>query len=124
MLHPHSRVEVNAVPSKPIIILIKISDSKLEAFINDNVNYIKRFTNPEHLEIAADVEVPDLVMSSIITGAEIYLPLADLLNVEEELARLEKELAKWQKERDKQGDYQVKYDATVVCIDEMKKLVK
>ena len=29
--------------------------------------------NPEHLEIAADVEVPDLVMSSIITGAEIYL---------------------------------------------------
>ena len=76
------------------------TSSKLDAFFNDNVNYIKRFTNPEHLEIAADVEVPDLVMSSIITGAEIYLPLADLLNVEEELARLEKELAKWQKELD------------------------
>ena len=88
---------MNVAPSKPITILIKTSDSKLDAFFNDNVNYIKRFTNPEHLEIAADVEVPDLVMSSIITGAEIYLPLADLLNVEEELARLEKELAKWQK---------------------------
>ncbi|MFR2079232.1 MAG: valine--tRNA ligase, partial [Streptococcus sp.] len=134
---------------KPITILIKTSDSKLDAFFNDNINYIKRFTNPEHLEIAADVEVPDLVMSSIITGAEIYLPLADLLNVEEELARLEKELAKWQKElamvgkklsnerfvanakpevvqkeRDKQEDYQAKYDATVVRIEEMKKLVK
>jgi len=143
----NSRAEVNVAPSKPITILIKTSDSKLEAFFNDNVNYIKRFTNPEHLEIAADVEVPDLVMSSIITGAEIYLPLADLLNVEEELARLEKELAKWQKEldmvgkklsnerfvanakpevvqkeRDKQEDYQAKYDATVVRIDEMKKL--
>ena len=130
----NSRAEVNVAPSKPITILIKTSDSKLEAFFNDNVNYIKRFTNPEHLEIAADVEVPDLVMSSIITGAEIYLPLADLLNVEEELARLEKELAKWQKEldmvgkklsnerfvanakpevvqkeRDKQEDYQAKY---------------
>lgn len=145
----NSRAEVNVAPSKPITILIKTSDSKLDAFFNDNVNYIKRFTNPEHLEIAADVEVPDLVMSSIITGAEIYLPLADLLNVEEELARLEKELAKWQKEldmvgkklsnerfvanakpevvqkeRDKQADYQAKYDATVVRIDEMKKLVK
>jgi len=101
------------------------------------------------VNVAADVEVPDLVMSSIITGAEIYLPLADLLNVEEELARLEKELAKWQKEldmvgkklsnerfvanakpevvqkeRDKQEDYQAKYDATVVRIEEMKKLVK
>ena len=145
----NSRAEVNVAPSKPITILIKTSDSKLDAFFNDNVNYIKRFTNPEHLEIAADVEVPDLVMSSIITGAEIYLPLADLLNVEDELARLEKELAKWQKEldmvgkklsnerfvanakpevvqkeRDKQEDYQAKYDATVVRIDEMKKLVK
>ena len=145
----NSRAEVNVAPSKPITILIKTSDSKLDAFFNDNINYIKRFTNPEHLEIAADVEVPDLVMSSIITGAEIYLPLADLLNVEEELARLEKELAKWQKEldmvgkklsnerfvanakpevvqkeRDKQKDYQAKYDAIVVRINEMKNLVK
>ena len=145
----NSRAEVNVAPSKPITILIKTSDSKLDAFFNDNVNYIKRFTNPEHLEIAAEVAVPDLVMSSIITGAEIYLPLADLLNVEEELARLEKELAKWQKEldmvgkklsnerfvanakpevvqkeRDKQEDYQAKYDATVVRIEEMKKLVQ
>ena len=87
----NSRAEVNVAPSKPITILIKTSDSKLDAFFNDNVKLpSKRFTNPEHLEIAADVEVPDLVMSSIITGAEIYLPLADLLNVEEELARLEK----------------------------------
>ncbi len=29
-----------------------------------------------------------------------------------------------QKERDKQADYQAKYDATVARIDEMKKLVK
>ena len=128
---------------------MKTSDKELEAFFNANVNYIKRFTNPEHLEIAEDLAVPELVMSSIITGAEIYLPLADLLNVEEELARLDKELAKWQKEldivarklgnekfvanakpevvqkeRDKQADYQAKYDATVARIDEMKKLVK
>ena len=78
-----------------------------------------------------------------------HLPLADLLNVEEELARLDKELAKWQKEldmvgkklsnerfvanakpevvqeeRDKQADYQAKYNATVARIDDMKKLVK
>ena len=63
----NSRAEVNVAPSKPITILIKTSDSKLDAFFNDNINYIKRFTNPEHLEIAADVEVPDLVMSSIMT---------------------------------------------------------
>ena len=36
-------------------------------------------------------------MSSIITGAEIYLPRLTSLNVEEELVCLDKELAKWQK---------------------------
>ena len=61
-----------------------------------------------------------------------HLPLADRLNVEEELGKkLSNErfvaYAKpevVQKERDKQADYQAKYDATVARIDEMKKLVK
>ena len=39
----NSRAEVNVAPSKPITILIKTSDSKLDAFFNDNINYIKRF---------------------------------------------------------------------------------
>ena len=47
----NARAEVNVAPSKPITILVKTSDSDLEAFFNSNVNYIKRFTNPEHLEI-------------------------------------------------------------------------
>ena len=126
---------------------MKTSDKELEDFFNSNVNYIKRFTNPEKLEISSDIEASELAMSSVITGAEIFLPLADLLNVEEELARLDKELAKWQKEldmvarklgnekfvanakpevvqkeRDKQVDYQAKYDATVERIKEMEKL--
>ena len=93
----NARAEVNVAPSKPITILVKTSDSDLEAFFNSNVNYIKRFTNPEHLEIASTIPTPELAMSSVITGAEIYLPLADLLNVEEELARLDKELANGKK---------------------------
>lgn len=145
----NSRAEVNVAPSKAITILIKTSDSQLEEFLKANVNYIKRFTNPEQLEISSSLLAPELAMSAVITGAEIFLPLADLLNVEEELARLDKELAKWQKELDmvgkklsnerfvanakpevvqkekeKQADYQAKYDATVARIDEMKKLVQ
>ena len=141
----NARAEVNVAPSK----LIKTSDSNLEDFFKANVNYIKRFTNPEKLEISSDIEAPELAMSSVITGAEIFLPLADLLNVEEELARLDKELAKWQKEldmvarklgnerfvqnakpeivekeRQKQADYQAKYDATVARKADMEKLAK
>ncbi|MGV3081988.1 class I tRNA ligase family protein, partial [Streptococcus dysgalactiae] len=144
----NARAEVNVAPSKPITILVKTADSELEDFFNSNINYIKRFTNPEKLEISSAIAAPELAMTSIITGAEIYLPLADLLNVEEELSRLDKELAKWQKEldmvgkklgnerfvanakpevvqkeKDKQADYQAKYDATQERISEMQKLV-
>ncbi|MBJ8325748.1 valine--tRNA ligase [Streptococcus pacificus] len=143
----NARSEVNVAPSKPITILIRTSDDDLEKFFNANRNYIKRFTNPDHLEIGTGIDTPELAMSSVITGAEIFLPLADLLNVSEELERLDKELAKWQKEldmvakklsnekfvanakpevvekeRQKQADYQQKYDATMVRIEEMKKL--
>ncbi|HER9716170.1 TPA: class I tRNA ligase family protein, partial [Streptococcus pyogenes] len=99
----NARAEVNVAPSKPITILVKTADSELEDFFNSNINYIKCFTNPEKLEISSAIAAPELAMTSIITGAEIYLPLADLLNVEEELARLDKELAKWQKELDMVG---------------------
>ena len=37
-------------------------------------------------------------MSAVVTGAELFLPLEGLLNIDEELARLTKELAKWQSE--------------------------
>ncbi|MDO4432794.1 MAG: valine--tRNA ligase [Aerococcaceae bacterium] len=145
----NARSEVNVAPSKPITVLIKTTDRELEAFFKENINYIKRFTNPESLEISSDIQAPELAMSSVITGAEIYLPLADLLNIAEEIARLEKELAKWQKELDmvgkklanekfiananpdvvakehqKQADYQAKYDATKVRIEEMEKMAR
>ena len=35
-------------------------------------------------------------MTAIVTGAELFLPLADLINLDEERARLEKELEKFE----------------------------
>ncbi len=79
----NARAEVNVAPSKPITILVKTSDSNLEAFFNSNVNYIKRFTNPEHLEIASNI----LHLNSQCQASsqeQKSMPLADLLNVEED----------------------------------------
>ncbi|MDT2828758.1 MAG: valine--tRNA ligase [Enterococcus viikkiensis] len=89
------RAEVNTPLSKPITLLIKTSDPKVEEFLIENTSYIERFCNPEELTIASDITAPDLAMSAVLTGAEIYLPLAGLINIEEEIKRLEKELAKW-----------------------------
>ncbi|SIO07639.1 valyl-tRNA synthetase [Carnobacterium alterfunditum] len=92
------RSEVNTPLSKKIELLIKTNDQTIEKFLKDNTSYIERFCNPETLTISSDVESPETAMSAVITGAEIYLPLAGLINLEEEIARLEKELDKWSKE--------------------------
>ncbi|MBE9388906.1 valine--tRNA ligase [Vagococcus salmoninarum] len=92
------RSEVNTPLSKAITLLIKTNQPSVEEFLLENQNYIQRFCNPEELVISASVVAPELAMSGVITGAEIYLPLADLINIEEEIIRLEKELAKWTKE--------------------------
>ncbi|MBT2731713.1 valine--tRNA ligase [Carnobacterium sp. ISL-102] len=92
------RSEVNTPLSKKIELLIKTNDQTIEQFLKDNTSYIERFCNPETLTISSDVKAPETAMTSVITGAEIYLPLAGLINLEEEIIRLEKELDKWSKE--------------------------
>ena len=44
------------------------------------------------------METPDKAMTSIVTGAEIILPLEGLINLDEEIARLQKEWDKLNKE--------------------------
>lgn len=92
------RSEVNTPLSKPITLLIQTNDEAVDTFLKANQNYIDRFCNPEELVIDSTLEAPELAMSAVLTGATIYLPLAGLINIEEEIKRLEKELDKWNKE--------------------------
>ena len=92
------RAEVGSPMSKPITLLIKTSDEATQTFLTENTSYIERFCNPESLEISPEIKAPELAMSAVIKGAEIFLPLADLINIEDEINRLEKELDKWNKE--------------------------
>lgn len=94
----NSRSEVNAPMSSAIDILIKTKDDDTRKVFENNVDYINRFCHPKHLEIAADIEVPKLAMTSVITGAEVYLPLADLIDLNEEISRLQKEAKKLESE--------------------------
>ena len=91
------RAEVNTPLSKQIPIFIKTDNVD---FLKSVSPYITRFANPSELTISSNVELTEQAMSAVITGAEIFLPLAGLINIDEEIARLTKELAKWQKELD------------------------
>ena len=95
------RNEMNTPLSKPINIIAKVSDAAHYAVLKENESYIARFSNPEEFVYGEDVEAPSDAVTSVITGAEIYLPLAGLINIEDEIARLEKEVEKLQQEVDR-----------------------
>lgn len=92
------RAEAKAPMSKPINVIIKVTDPALKSIFNENADYIDRFVKPESLTIDTDVTVPQLAMSQVITGAEVYVPLAGLIDIEAEISRLQGEADKFQKE--------------------------
>lgn len=95
------RAEVNTPLSKKIKMLVKCKDNDILHVVEKNRAYIERFCNPEELQVGIDLETPDKAMTAVITGLEIILPLAGLINLNEEIARLEKELDKLNKEVDR-----------------------
>ncbi|WP_342472270.1 valine--tRNA ligase [Metasolibacillus sp. FSL H7-0170] len=92
------RAEVNTPMSKKVALYVSAKDTATAEVLEANKAYIEKFCNPEPLVIGQNVEIPAQTMSAVVTGAEVFLPLAGLINVEEEIARLEKELEKWSKE--------------------------
>src|SRR5699024_10613181 len=73
------------------------SEAEKETIIK-NQAFIERFCNTSDLEIDTEVSVPNEVKSAEIKGADVYLPLEGLVDIQEEITRLEKELEKWDSE--------------------------
>ncbi|HWL13621.1 MAG TPA: class I tRNA ligase family protein, partial [Ureibacillus sp.] len=92
------RAEVNTPMSKKVPLTISANDTAIAGILETNKAYIEKFCNPQNLTIGVAMEAPAQSMTAVVTGAEIYLPLAGLINLAEEIARLEKELEKWAKE--------------------------
>ncbi len=92
------RAEMNVAPSKPIVMAIKPLSEQSEQIINKNAAYIERFCNTNALTISQDAKPQEKSVTQVITGAEIYLPLEELIDIDEELKRLKKEYEKLTKE--------------------------
>jgi valyl-tRNA synthetase len=85
------RAEKNVPLGKKIELLIKPAGEEAYRLLEQGEEYVSRFCNPEKLVISLSVEVPEKAVSAVVTGAEIYLPLAGLIDLDKEIARLEKE---------------------------------
>ena len=85
------RMEVNAPLSSSIDIMIQLEDSKNERILTDNEDYVKNFLHPKELTISTQIAAPKLAKTAVISGAQIFVPLADLVNIADEIKRMTKE---------------------------------
>ncbi|WNF35935.1 valine--tRNA ligase [Bacillaceae bacterium IKA-2] len=88
----NTRAELNVPMSKKIELLIKVKDTGILSNLEEGRIYLEKFCNPEKLQLGTDIQAPEKSMSSILSGVELYLPLAGLLDIDAEIARLEKEV--------------------------------
>ena len=86
------RAEMNVPMSRKIELLIKPNDEAELQILQRNEAFLQRFCNTEKLVIAQNITNPDKAMTAIISGAELFLPLAGLIDLAQEVVRLEKEL--------------------------------
>lgn len=93
------RAEMDVVPSRKATCMVLASDAAVEKLIVEQSEYLITLAScSEVFAIKDKSETPEDAVSAVIPGAELFLPLADLIDFEKELDRLKKEQSKLEKE--------------------------
>ena len=93
------RGEANVSPAKKIKVIFKTANENEKTILENNAKILDKLANVEKYEF--NIEIPKLVGFKLVETTEIYIPLADLINKEKEIAKLEKDIEKTQKELDR-----------------------
>ena len=142
------RNEMNTPLSKELDIFIQVKEDKVRETLSNNKAYINRFCNAKELMIEEDLNLEEEMVVQTLPFAQIMIPLAGLVKIEDEIKRLENEASKLEKEvervvkklsnekfvskapeavveaeRHKQEDYQKQLDAVIERINTLKELI-
>lgn len=93
------RGEANVSPAKKIKVIFKTANENEKTILENNAKILDKLANVEKYEF--NIEIPKLVGFKLVETTEIYIPLADLIDKEKEIAKLEKDIEKTQKELDR-----------------------
>lgn len=88
------RAEMNVPPSRKAKVLAYVLEEAKEAFEN-GVMYFEKLASASEVEFINSKDgLPENVVSVVVKGGEMFMPLLDLVDKEKELDRLNKEKAK------------------------------
>ena len=96
----NARTGMNVAPSRKAKVFIYATKAK-EAFEEGMVYFQKLASASEVKFLASKAQAPENVVTVVTSGAEIYMPLLELVDLEKELERLNKEKEKLGKEIDR-----------------------
>ncbi|WP_372998231.1 valine--tRNA ligase [Lutispora sp.] len=93
------RAEMNVVPSRKSKTIIVSDREEVRNAMEEGSSYIQKLAHSSEVIIKGEKkDIPEDAVSIIIEGAEIFLPLEDLIDKEKEIERLMKEKEKLDKE--------------------------
>ena len=88
------RGEMNIPPDKKASVVFKTTKADIESIITREDVNIKALARVEDITISADYKAANTDASAVMTDLEIFMPLADLIDIDKEKARLEKEIGR------------------------------
>ncbi len=86
------RAELNVPPGKKSDLYIRVKDTHYADLLQNHIEYFRSLAKVEQLFAGPAVKKPPMSASTVISGAEIFIPLAGLIDIDVEKNRLEKEL--------------------------------
>lgn len=91
------RTELNVPPSKRVTMTVVSSDERFAALFTEGQDYLDRLAGIESLNVQADkLGIPDNAVAAVMADGTLYIPLAELIDLELERERIGKELEKVQ----------------------------
>ena len=106
---------------------VRITDEGLGKILVDYMDYYRELARIKQATIGDDVKKPPMSASAVIPGAEIFIPLEGLIDIESERTRLSKELENLKGQLEKlskklaNADFLANAPADVVSRDRAKK---
>ncbi|MEG2934889.1 MAG: valine--tRNA ligase [Clostridium sp.] len=96
----NARAEMNVPPSRKATTYIFATEA-VDAFVEGKVYFEKLASASQVIILSAKEEAPENIVTVVSKGAEIYMPLLELVDAEKELERLNKEKEKLAAEIDR-----------------------
>ncbi|MDR2183740.1 MAG: valine--tRNA ligase [Clostridiales bacterium] len=95
----NARANMNVPPSRRAKVFVVTGDAALGQIFRGGEKYIMALASAAEVAVQADkAGIEDNAVSIVVPGAEIFMPFADLVDIEKEKARLGKEIERLEKE--------------------------